>query len=479
MVFMPALQQRVSAYIRTHELMRAGDRVAVAVSGGADSVGLLRLLFELKDEIGIVLSVAHFHHGLRGKDADADEAFVSDLAESLDLELHVDRGNALQESQASKISIETAARSLRYDFFEWLLSQKKATHVATAHTLDDQSETVLMKVLRGAGTRGLSGIFPEQHLAPGKIVRPLLEVRHDELREYLKNLGESWREDLSNSDIAHLRNRVRARVLPLVRELVNPAADVALAHLAEISRSEEEYWRDQLVRLLPLVTVPGHPARGGGRKQTGARAISVDIHKLQQHPIAVQRRLLRAAAEQVECSLDFEQVQQILTLIAQRQVRGTKSKTVELINGWRVALLFRELRIESKEEDEEPPAYEHRLQVPGEVRLEQLDTTIRARISEDNDPRVDAGYNRADLIALPDISEVVVRNWRPGDRFQPARHSSEKRVKELLYPLHLSPEQKQRWPVVVAANRIVWVRGIEAPEVRTSSGHRLSIEETS
>jgi tRNA(Ile)-lysidine synthase len=475
---MQTLQQRVSAYIRSHSLPLAGDRVAVAVSGGADSVGLLRILLELRDELGIVLSVAHFHHGLRGQEADLDEAFVRELAKSFDLELHVERGDARQQSQKDGVSIETAARNLRYRFFLTLLESKRATHLATAHTLDDQAETVLMKVLRGAGSRGLSGIFPEQAFSAGSIVRPLLQVRRAELRQYLDGLSQSWREDLSNSDISFTRNRVRARVLPVIRELVNPAADIALSHLAEIAREEEKYWQEQLSRMLPLLTLPGQPARGGGRKQTGSSAISLDLQKLQQYPIAVRRRLLRAAAEEVGCSLDFEQVHQVLAQIAQRSLKGSQSKTVELTKGWRAQLLFREVRIEQSIGTAELHGYEHQLVIPGEVRIPELATTIRARISEDNGVPGNASYNRAHSICLPEVSEVVVRNWRAGDRFRPARHLSEKRVKELLYPLRLRPQEKQLWPVVAAGGTVLWVRGIESPELRTASGQRLCIEET-
>jgi len=472
------LAQRVAASVRDRSLLRPGERVAVAVSGGADSVGLLRILLELRD-LGIVASVAHFHHGIRGADADADEHFVSELAKAFDLELHLERGDARTYAQQNRVSLETAAHELRYQFFSRLLENKKASRVATAHTLDDQSETVLMKVLRGAGTRGLAGIFPEQRAGGGgSIVRPLLEIRREELREYLRSLNQSWREDLTNNDVSFTRNRVRARVLPMLREQVNPAADVALAHLADISRIEEEYWQEQIKRMLPLVTVPGQPARGGGRKQTSERSVALDIAKLQQQPLALQRRLLRAAAEQLGCNLEFEHVEAIVCLLAQRSSRGAKDGMIEVPNGWRARLLFRELRIEHVPSERAATGYQHRLPLPGETYVPELDSTLCARISESNGRPENAAYNRAHSIRLPEISDLVVRNWRPGDRFQPARHTSQKRVKELLYPMHLSVEQRRLWPVVLAGDRIVWVRGIDSPELHTARGDRLWIEES-
>jgi tRNA(Ile)-lysidine synthase len=472
----PALPQRVAAYGRRHSLVHAGERVAVAVSGGADSVALLRILLELRDELGVVISVAHFHHGIRAADADADEAFVADLAGIHDLELHLGRGEAPVRARSSGISMETAARELRYDFFKGLL-RKQINCVATAHTLDDQAETVLMKALRGASTRGLAGIFPEHRMAEGRLVRPLVEVHREELREYLRSLKQQWREDASNADLSFARNRIRARILPMLREEVNPVVDQTLAHMAEIARAEEHYWNDQVTRLLPLVVAPGEPSRGGGRRQTGSRAIAIEIQKLCQQPLAVQRRLLRAAAEKIGRTMDFEQVQAVLHLIGERKERGAQSKIVELGEGWRVRLLFRELLFEAAMQQNASADYELQLRVPGEVRVAALATTIRVRIHEDNGNTKNASYN-PHSVRIPIDSELVVRNWRAGDRFRPARHNSEKRVKELLYPLHLSQEEKSLWPVVVAGDRIVWVRSIDSPELRTDRGDRLLIEES-
>jgi len=474
---MPSLIRRVADSIRTRELLRAGDRVAVGVSGGGDSVGLFRILLELRGELGLVLSVAHFHHGIRGVEADGDEAFVARLARDHDLGFHVDRGDARARAREQGVSLESAARELRREFFKKLLAEGKATRIATAHTLDDQAETVLMKALRGAGTRGLSGIFPEQRLGAGSIVRPLLEVRREEIREYLHSVRQGWREDASNQDLGFRRNRVRTRVMPVLREEMNPSADEALAHLAEIARGEELYWAEQVKRLLPFIVSPGQPARGGGRRQTSVCAIALDMQKLQHHQTALQRRLVRAAAEQVGCSLDFEHVQAILDLLSARLTRGRDSKTVELENGWRARLLFRELRIENLPTAAPNKSYQYVLPVPGQSRVPELSATICARISEDNAPVINPAYNRAHSIELAPTIELVVRNWRPGDRFQPARRTSKKKVKELLYALHLEEKEKQLWPVVVAEDRLVWVRGVESPELRTPGGQRILIEE--
>lgn len=472
------LPKAIAAYVRAHSLLRPGDRVAVAVSGGADSVGLVRILLELREQLGLVISTAHFHHGIRGADADRDEAFVAELARAHGLEFHVGRGDAKKKSRTERVTLEAAARNLRRAFFGGLLECGKADVVATAHTLDDQAETVLMKALRGAGTRGLAGVFPEQKLSKGRIVRPLLNTRREQIREYLRELNQDWHEDLSNADTRFTRNRVRSQVMPVLRAEMNPSVDIALANAGEIARAEEEYWDSQVARLLPTIIVPGEPARGGGRRQTSGATVALDLNKFNQHPLAVRRRLLRSAAEQLGCGLDFEHVQAILDLIASREAQGARNRTVEIADGWRARLLFREMRLERATEAKGVD-YECQLAVPGEVHVVELGIRIRARIVEDNGAREDAAYNRADSISVHDLSEtLLIRNWRAGDRFRPQRHSSKKRLKELLYPLHLAEEEKRLWPVAVLHDQVVWVRGIDSPELRTPSGQRLCIEES-
>lgn len=323
------LREPVLEYIRRHGLLKAGDRVGVAVSGGADSVALLRLLLELRSELGVVLSVAHFHHGIRGAEADADAEFVAGLASAHALELHSGSGDAPAHGRARGASLETAARELRYRFFAKLLESGAVDKVATGHTLDDQAETVLMKTLRGAGTRGLAGIHPA--LRSG-MVRPLLGARRSDVEEYLRALGpvQDWREDSTNRDRKHLRNRVRHELVPLLERDFNPEVTRVLGETAEVARAEEEYWQREVERLLPQVS----PAEEG----------SLMLKPLLALPLAVQRRLVRAALERAGAGFDFRHGEDILRLA--RKARGA----VELPGGWRVVRGKSELRIEQRGE---------------------------------------------------------------------------------------------------------------------------------
>jgi tRNA(Ile)-lysidine synthase len=299
------LARLVVRYIRRHDLLRPGDRVGVAVSSGADSVALLRLLIELRPELGLVLSVVHLNHKLRETESDQDEQFVREMAASHGLEFVIESHDAKAYAAEKKLSLETAARRLRYEFFERLLQTRELDKIATAHTIDDQAETVVLKLARGTGTRGLAGIYPKLVISHqpsavsttsqinSAIVRPLLSTSRKELEAYLAEIGQSWREDSSNRDLRHTRNRVRHGIIPRLQKHVNPAVRETLAEAAEIARAEEEYWTETVARLLPELWSRAEN-RSGGVVQGN---VFVDL------PLALQRRIVRAAAESLGLGL--------------------------------------------------------------------------------------------------------------------------------------------------------------------------------
>ena len=297
-------------------LFRPGMRVAVAVSGGADSIALLRRLTGLATEIGLALSVAHVHHGIRGADADTDAEFVCALAATHQLVFHrrdVDTPLAARENRET---IEEAARNLRYAWFRELLEQGEADAVATAHTLDDQAETVLHKLLRGAWTEGLGGIHPVIHCARGVILRPFLGTRRAEIETWLRAIGQPWREDATNADRAFTRNRIRHELLPTLATY-NPQIYAQLANMATLARDEDAFWQTELARILPSLLLPGKPVRGGGRATSthpNEASLAFEIERLPQSP-AMRRRILRAAARQLGTPLNFDQTEKLMAML--------------------------------------------------------------------------------------------------------------------------------------------------------------------
>lgn len=469
----------IRQFVRQHRLLQPGDRVAVAVSGGADSVALLRALVELKVDLGIVLSLAHFHHGIRGAEADSDQEFVRELADRLGLQLHLGSGDSPAYVRDHRVSLETAARELRHAWFACLIKEDTVDKIATAHTLDDQAETVLMRLVRGAGIRGLAGIFPVQQ--EKRLIRPLLSTTRPEVESYLKTLGQPWREDSSNRDLTHTRNRVRHQLLPLLERDFNSGIRRTLADLAEIARAESEYWDEQSSSLLARVTLPGKPSRSGRTaSRSASRTLSLDLELLTSLPMALERQLLHHVAGLMGSRLEFIHVQQLTELARQKRA----GKRLALPGGLIAVRSFRELQFTADWElAERSSGYEYHLSVPGETRVPELGSVIHARLIEiGNEPAL--AYNSVSLLK-PELlaPDLVVRNWRAGDRFFPARTRAAKKVKELLQPARLgrivAPEERKAWPVVESGGEIVWVRGFAVPEAfAASTGSAVLIEES-
>lgn len=339
--------------------IKPGDRLCAAVSGGADSVALLLTLHAAnatpRESLGVGLSAVHVHHGLRAAEADADQHFVEALCARLDIPLHIHQASVPDRVSQTGETIEEAARTIRYDFFQTLIASGQADTILTAHTLDDQAETVLMKLLRGAWTEGLSAIHPvvlvnQPGQRSGKILRPLLNTRRAEIEAYLNQSSQPWREDATNADTAFTRNKIRHELLPQLRAY-NPNLDQTLANLAELAREEESRWQTELNRLLPQLLLPGKPVRGGGRAVStapGQSAVAIELDRLRPLDPALRRRVLRAAARQLGARLSFDETSRLLALCGFRPdptVAARTGSTLHLSNSLRAERSPRELRL--------------------------------------------------------------------------------------------------------------------------------------
>ena len=341
----------------SREHLRPGDRICCAVSGGADSVALLLALHaanrQHKDALGVVLSAVHVHHNLRGEEADADAVFVAELCDGLRIPLHRISVDVPAHIERIGETTEEAARNLRYSALSELMNSGQTDAILTAHTLDDQAETVLMKLLRGAWTDGLSGIHPVVIPAKpliGRIIRPLLAVRREQIEGYLREHKQTWREDSSNADTHHTRNRVRHELMPTLRTY-NTNLDQALSNMAELAREEETRWQAEVGRLLPQIVLPGKPVRGGGRAvgtAPGTNSLAIEIERLRGFDPALRRRVIRGAARELGARLSFEETARILALCgfqAHPTVTTRIGATVQLSQYLRAERSIRELRL--------------------------------------------------------------------------------------------------------------------------------------
>jgi tRNA(Ile)-lysidine synthase len=436
---------------------RAGERVAVAVSGGADSVALLVAMADSRAETGIVLSSIHVHHGLRGAEADGDAEFVAEIAQRLDVPLCTRHGDVAALAAERGQGIEEAARALRYQSFQELLAEHKVDAVATAHTLDDQAETVLMKMLRGAWTEGLGGIAPVVTMKGGSIQRPLLEVTRAEIVAYLEGRGQPWREDSTNQELTFTRNRVRYTLLPQLREF-QPRIAEQLSRMAAVARDEEAWWARELARVMAGMVLPGKPVRGGGRATStrpGEAGVGMELERLRALHPALQRRVLRAAAEQLGSALSFDQTEAVRALTDVGERLAGKAGRVELGAGLTAERTARELRLFRSSERTPSRLPELVVPVPG---------VLEAAVY---------GFRVTTEGRLPSGTTLVLRTPQPGDQVRLPHSRGVKTVKEVLERHGLSAAQRKVCPVLATGSSILWMSGVE---VEWTPGLQVAVE---
>ena len=450
------LLQRVRQFVRQHSLFRAETRVLVALSGGSDSVALAFLMRDLAAGGEVRLAgIAHFNHQLR-EHASRDEEFSSSIARSLNVPFTAGRADIAARARLEHRSIEDAARRGRYEFLERARLELAADVVALGHTRDDQAETFLYRLIRGAGPRGLASIYPRH----GTIVRPLLNCRREELRAYLAGQGAGYVEDETNADLAIPRNRIRAEILPLLADRFNPRIIDVLADEAELER---EIWT-----WLESAAVEFERENGVG---TPDPVLELDVAQLIAAPAPLRRVVLWRAMTAVagRRSVSFEHVQAALELLGEhgndRRAIDVPGHRVERV-GSRLVLRSRDGAVRGVRRAAKAAAnlFEYSLSIPGEVRLAEARCALTAELDADPD---DAGgparsgrgplaLIRRDLCQGP----LTVRNRRPGDGFRPVGVGGRKKLQDYFVDRKVAREERDRVPLVVdGSDRIVWVAG--------------------
>ena len=429
--FLEAIQRR--------RMIRRGDRVLVAVSGGSDSTALLALLAGAAADLGIELHVAHLDHGWRGKTSARDAEFVRRLA--LSFRLPVTVGHLDPAMWRRRSSREARARVLRRRFLEATAAEVGAQRIALGHTLDDQAESLLMRLLRGSGRRGLAGIHP---VVDGLYIRPLLGLRRADLRAWLRKRRLRWREDVTNRDLSLTRNRVRRRLLPFLEREFNPKATVVLARTASLLRDEEE-WLEGLT----------DGAYGAAASEQPGR-VALDHRRLADMPRALQRRVARRAV--ARClghlrGIDQRHIDRALDLLDTGRRRRT-----DLPGGLQVRRDPRHLILEVRNSrNAEAAELTGMCPIPGELRFPLLRLT--ARLAAEGVPLPKPGPDRALLDADLVKGPLVVRPRRPGDRFHPQGAPGTRRLKSFLIDRKIPVDERGRIPLVLSGERIAWVVG--------------------
>lgn len=443
------IRQIVTDTLRQRIHLPRGRRVLAAVSGGADSVALTWILSDLAADGTIEFAgIGHVNHQLRGADADADEAFCHALAGRVGVPCVSGRVDVAGAAAASGGSLESVARRVRYAWLETAARDLGATHIATGHTLDDQAETVLLRLLRGAGGRGLSGV----RAVRGMVIRPLIDCRRAALRHFLEARGEAFREDRSNDELSIPRNRVRHELLPVI-ERIAPGGVHALARAAFHAADDENF----------LSAAATDAARSVVLSTDG----SIDRDRLLALPTAIRRRVIRDALERAAPdhagAITAAHLEAVARLAGRRRGHlDLAGAAVEVEDG-----LVRFLSAaESALERAPVAAFEYVLPFPGEIAVPEANFVIRAGLRDQSrGGGVETNRGRATLEVAVDAGKVnwplTVRNRRPGDAIKPLGGRGRKKVQDLLVDMKMPRDDRDRVAVVVdAGGQLVWVVGV-------------------
>lgn len=460
-IWIQSLEDRFrSAFARLAQTHQS-EGLIVAFSGGADSTALLHLCLLLTEDLGLEITAAHLDHGLRGIEAERDREAAEARAGELNLPFVWEKVDCRKLAAVRALSLEEAAREARYDFLERVRINSGARYITTGHTADDNAEAILFNMIRGTGPAGLAGIPP---IREGRILRPLLIFWKKDLVRYLKARGLTWVEDSTNTDLDYSRNRIRHSLLPQMEKHFNPAVKAALNRTAEIIRDEESAWQVYLERLKPEVSWT-----------LGPDSVTMRISSLNGLHVAEKRRLIREGFRYIKGqlrALERGHVEAILNLLT-----GEKGRSLDLPGRNRAwtkdDFLFIGIPLEEHE-----TSFEYSLPLPGLVYIDEIGSGIESEIDRDPkdiNPRKlgpDMAVLDFDLIEPP----LIVRNLRPGDRFQPLGLKGTKKLHDFFIDAKVPASERREIPLVLDRKGIIWVVGLRVSErTRFSAGTKTAL----
>jgi tRNA(Ile)-lysidine synthase len=438
------LLRTIRAAIEKHDMLARGDLVLVAVSGGPDSVALLHALHSLRAVYGIRLHAAHLEHGLRGEAGVEDMQFVESLCAGMGVPATSRRTSILERAEASTLSIEAVARQARYAFLSEVAKETGAARIATGHNANDQAETVLLNLIRGSGVAGLRGIRPA---IEGKIIRPLIEAKRDEVLLYLKEKGLDFRTDASNLDDAYDRNRVRKTLLPLLEAEFNPRMVDSLVRTASVFSLVAEYLDERVAEVTEASC-----KFGDGR-------ITVDLGAFAPAPRVIKLFTLYSLVRSLEGDdqvVSFD----MLTALANFAERSKSGSRIDVGSGIVAAREFANLTLGRDVPLAEP--YEVVLAVPGETPVTEAGLVFETAVLGERPPSADlykssnAACFDLDKLTLP----LAARNWREGDKIRPFGLSGSKKIHDVFIDEKVPVSERSHVPIVADQDDVIWVAGV-------------------
>ncbi len=435
-------EKKVLSTILEHRMINSGDMIVVAVSGGADSVFLLKILCVLKKYLNIRLIVAHLDHGLRPKEDEKETEFVTNLAKRLNLALVCDKATNIAKAHGA--SIEEKARVIRYQFLEKVLDEHLAQKVALGHNMNDQAETVLMHILRGTGLTGLSGIPP---IREERFIRPLIHITRDEIHTYLKQKDIPFMIDSSNLEKRYLRNKIRLELIPLLLNY-QPRLIEHFAELASLCGQENQFIEKEAKKRLQMVTL-----------DSSEHFLDLSLTTFKNFSIPLQYRIIRQAIKKVKGNLRKIYAGHIKAIINLINNSRTQIK-INLPENLIVKKIYNRLRF-SLGTVVDAGDFSYDIKNIGIFQIPETNQAISLEEISKNDfmlssPSPQEAFLDFDRLQWP----LRVRNFRAGDKFMPLGLNGFKKVKDLFIDNKIPTEERKKIAILEKDKDIIWVCGI-------------------
>ncbi len=457
------LTKKIHTTITKYNMLSKNDLVLVCVSGGADSVALLYLLYLLKDEFRLKLHIAHLNHMIRAKEADRDAEFVRSLTQRLKLPIISRRADVPSFVKKNRLSCEEGARILRYRFFSETAAKIKADKVAIAHTADDQAETVLMRIIRGTGLEGLGGMQPVVEQNGMKIIRPLIEVWKKEIENYLKQKNLRFRTDLSNKDKAYFRNKIRLALIPYLARNYNFRIKEILLRLGDAAREDYACLEKKAEKVFEQLV----------ETKKDKFEIEFSIKRLKRYPLAIQRIVMRLAIEKIKGDLrriSFQNLQDLNGLIQSPD----RNLFLHLADKIKVRKEYDKLIFYNSRRQKRIKRFKYKLKTPGVTTISESGLKIATadyadKKTADEVDKISALAKTPTEVAYFDYDKIkfplFARNRLPGDRISPLGMKGRKKLKDIFIDQKIPLLQRDFTPLIVSADKkIIWVVGVKSSE---------------